>query len=180
MSLNQKSQKNNPQVHAERAKKPKSKVTEKLNLDQLRSDPESVNQEDVLKAQKKVGNQTVQRALSQSVNDQATTDDQGYLAEEISNQIQSSRGSGSALPPDLQAESKEKLGHDFDDVRVHTGKTADELSQKINAKAFTILYPAELLFREAKALEIIEGTNQIHQEFIANYGLRKYHEKRSD
>jgi len=36
------------------------------------------------------------------------------------------------------------------------------------------LYPAERLFREAKVLEIIEGTSQIHQQIIAKYGLRKY------
>ena len=35
-------------------------------------------------------------------------------------------------------------------------------------------YPAERLFREAKVLEIIEGTSQIQQLVIAKYGLRKY------
>jgi alkylation response protein AidB-like acyl-CoA dehydrogenase len=35
-------------------------------------------------------------------------------------------------------------------------------------------YPVERLFREAKILEIIEGTSQIQQEIIARYGLRKY------
>lgn len=35
-------------------------------------------------------------------------------------------------------------------------------------------YPVERLFREAKLLEIIEGTSQIQQQMIAKYGLRKY------
>jgi alkylation response protein AidB-like acyl-CoA dehydrogenase len=35
-------------------------------------------------------------------------------------------------------------------------------------------YPVERLFREAKLLEIIEGTSQIQQEIIGRYGLRKY------
>ncbi len=35
-------------------------------------------------------------------------------------------------------------------------------------------YPVERLFREAKLLEIIEGTSQIQQQIIAKYGLRKY------
>lgn len=35
-------------------------------------------------------------------------------------------------------------------------------------------YPVERLFREAKVLEIIEGTSQIHQLIIAKYGLKKY------
>ena len=36
-------------------------------------------------------------------------------------------------------------------------------------------YPVERLFREAKILEIIEGTSQVQQEIIANYGLRQYY-----
>jgi alkylation response protein AidB-like acyl-CoA dehydrogenase len=35
-------------------------------------------------------------------------------------------------------------------------------------------YPVERLFREAKLLEIIEGTSQIQQQIIARYGLREY------
>jgi alkylation response protein AidB-like acyl-CoA dehydrogenase len=35
-------------------------------------------------------------------------------------------------------------------------------------------FPVERLFREAKILEIIEGTSQVQQEIIANYGLRQY------
>ncbi|MGV2788397.1 acyl-CoA dehydrogenase, partial [Clostridium perfringens] len=39
-------------------------------------------------------------------------------------------------------------------------------------------YPAERLFREAKVLEIIEGTSQIQQQVISQYGLRKYAAKK--
>ncbi|MCL5966426.1 MAG: acyl-CoA dehydrogenase family protein [Deltaproteobacteria bacterium] len=35
-------------------------------------------------------------------------------------------------------------------------------------------YPVERLYREAKILEIVEGTSQILQQMIARYGLRKY------
>ncbi|MNJ41497.1 Acyl-CoA dehydrogenase [compost metagenome] len=35
-------------------------------------------------------------------------------------------------------------------------------------------YPAERLFRDARVLEIIEGTSQIQQQVISQYGLRKY------
>jgi len=35
-------------------------------------------------------------------------------------------------------------------------------------------YPAEKLFREARILEIIEGTSQIQEKLIATYALRKY------
>jgi alkylation response protein AidB-like acyl-CoA dehydrogenase len=36
------------------------------------------------------------------------------------------------------------------------------------------IYPAERLFREAKVLQITEGTSQIQQLIIAKFGLRKY------
>jgi alkylation response protein AidB-like acyl-CoA dehydrogenase len=36
-------------------------------------------------------------------------------------------------------------------------------------------FPVERLFREAKILEIIEGTTEIQQEIISAYGLRKYY-----
>jgi alkylation response protein AidB-like acyl-CoA dehydrogenase len=36
-------------------------------------------------------------------------------------------------------------------------------------------YPVERLFREAKILEIIEGTSQVLQEVIAEYGLQKFY-----
>jgi alkylation response protein AidB-like acyl-CoA dehydrogenase len=41
-------------------------------------------------------------------------------------------------------------------------------------------YPVERLFREAKLLEIIEGTSQIQQQIIALYGLRKYGRKQKN
>jgi len=37
---------------------------------------------------------------------------------------------------------------------------------------FSNAYPVERLFREAKLLEVIEGTSQIQQQIIAKYGLR--------
>ena len=36
-------------------------------------------------------------------------------------------------------------------------------------------YPVERLFREAKILEIIEGTSQVQQEIISRFGLRRYY-----
>ncbi len=39
------------------------------------------------------------------------------------------------------------------------------------------IYPVERLYREAKILEIVEGTSQIQQEIIARYGLKAYFKK---
>lgn len=40
-------------------------------------------------------------------------------------------------------------------------------------------FPVERLFREAKILEIIEGTSQVQQEIISGYGLREYYKKKN-
>lgn len=37
-------------------------------------------------------------------------------------------------------------------------------------------FPVERLFREAKILEIIEGTSQVQQEIISSFGLRQYYQ----
>jgi alkylation response protein AidB-like acyl-CoA dehydrogenase len=41
-------------------------------------------------------------------------------------------------------------------------------------------YPVERLLREAKILEIIEGSSQIHQLLISGFGLRRYRRREAD
>lgn len=41
-------------------------------------------------------------------------------------------------------------------------------------------YPVERLFREAKILEIIEGTSQVQQQMIAKHALKRYFRKIAD
>jgi alkylation response protein AidB-like acyl-CoA dehydrogenase len=53
-------------------------------------------------------------------------------------------------------------------------EVATDAVQIHGANGCSYLFPAERLFREAKVLEIIEGTSQIQQQIIAKYGLRKY------
>lgn len=42
------------------------------------------------------------------------------------------------------------------------------------ANGFVNDYPVERLYREAKVLEIIEGSSQMQQEIISNFGLTRY------
>ncbi len=53
-------------------------------------------------------------------------------------------------------------------------KVASDAVQVLGGNGCCDEYPVERLFREAKILEIIEGTSQIQQVMIANYGIRKY------
>ncbi len=119
-------------------KKAPEQATQAVNFEQLTEAPETMRSEQILAAQKQVGNQVVQRALDGKKKRDAATDDQGYLKGEINDVIQKKRGGGSPLPESLRDDAGKRLGHDFDDVRIHTDEQANELSQSINARAFTI------------------------------------------
>ncbi|MCW3085856.1 MAG: hypothetical protein JWP12_3222, partial [Bacteroidetes bacterium] len=51
--------------------------------------------------------------------------------------INSSKGSGSSLSPDLQQELGTKMNADFSDVKVHTDENAVQMNKDVSAKAFT-------------------------------------------
>ncbi|MEI7847248.1 MAG: DUF4157 domain-containing protein, partial [Chloroflexota bacterium] len=62
----------------------------------------------------------------------------GELPRQVSAAIQKQRGGGVTLPETIQTEARNILGHDFSDVRIHTGPEAQRLSRSIQAKAFAI------------------------------------------
>jgi hypothetical protein len=53
-------------------------------------------------------------------------------------QIRAQLGSGDSLDASVRTKMESAFGHDFSRVRVHTGNNAVELSQRLNARAFTI------------------------------------------
>ena len=139
MSGNQKQQQTGRQnQEAVKAKKTQQKTVKAIDPEQMLSAPETLRIEDVLAAQQQVGNQVVQRALDKKGRDRSVTDNQGNLNEDLTKQIQSKRGGGSPLPDSVQQDASKKLGRKFNDVRIHTDDTADQLSRSVSARAFTI------------------------------------------
>jgi hypothetical protein len=63
--------------------------------------------------------------------------DGGEASTDLESSIQSARGSGQSLDPNLQAKMGQAMGADFSDVKVHTDSQSDQLNQSIQAKAFT-------------------------------------------
>jgi hypothetical protein len=62
----------------------------------------------------------------------------GYTASpQLTSQLTSSKGGGSPLPGQTLASMNQAFGADFSKVRIHTGSQAAEMSQGIQAKAFT-------------------------------------------
>jgi hypothetical protein len=60
--------------------------------------------------------------------------------------IQSSRGGGAALPGDARSQMETAFGADFSGVRVHEGAQAADLSNRIQARAFTV--GSDVYFRD--------------------------------
>jgi hypothetical protein len=60
------------------------------------------------------------------------------VSEAVNNQIASTRGSGSTLDSSTKSFMESRFGEDFSNVRIHTGQYASQLSQDLNAQAFTV------------------------------------------
>ena len=58
--------------------------------------------------------------------------------ESVSQSIQSSRGSGSAMDNRTKSFMSERFGSNFNDVNIHTNANAVQLSRDLNARAFTV------------------------------------------
>lgn len=61
----------------------------------------------------------------------------GPLSDEVSRQIESARGGGSALGDGTRARMESALGADFSGVRVHQDSASDSLARGMTARAFT-------------------------------------------
>jgi hypothetical protein len=58
------------------------------------------------------------------------------------------KGGGSSLDEGVRQKMESSLGHDFSDVKVHTGSTAANAAKSVQAQAFTV--GNELVFNEGK------------------------------
>jgi Domain of unknown function (DUF4157) len=57
-------------------------------------------------------------------------------------------GGGSPLEPEVQQDMEARLGHDFSDVRVHTGGAASDSAKSVNAQAYTV--GSDVVFQDGK------------------------------
>jgi len=67
---------------------------------------------------------------------------------EVTQQIQSARGAGQALPAALQPSLEAAFGMDFSGVRLHTDHRADALNRDLQARAFTT--GQDIFFRQGE------------------------------
>lgn len=67
---------------------------------------------------------------------------------DLESQLSGSKGGGRELPKGTQEEMGQSFGADFSNVRVHTGGEATQMSQSIQAQAFT--HGSDVYFNEGK------------------------------
>ncbi len=89
----------------------------------------------VLSMQRTHGNQAVQRMITAV--QRSVMQDGGAINDEISQRINSKRGSGGSLDGAIQASASTQMGYDFSGVKVHTDSESDQLNKALGAKAFT-------------------------------------------
>jgi hypothetical protein len=89
----------------------------------------------------------------------------GRVNPEVMSAIKQARGGGKPLERPLQEQIGASLGHDFSEVRVHTGAEADDLNRQLSARAFTI--GSDIFFtRGAYDPDSISGRELIAHELI--------------
>jgi len=59
-------------------------------------------------------------------------------SDRVSQQIQTTKGGGSAMPQTTKSFMENRFGTDFSNVRIHTGDYAAEMSTELSARAFTV------------------------------------------
>src|SRR3989441_3217166 len=91
---------------------------------QGRSD--TMNPSVLLNLQRLAGNASVSSLVSEEVEERSPV-------HEVVNS-----GGGAPLEGATRSEMESRLGHDFSDVRIHTGPMADESARAINAQAYTV------------------------------------------
>ncbi len=129
----------------------------------------STPQHQLLDLQQVIGNQAMGRliqtklATSQPVNSleqQATPKARATAAERA---VDNLKGGGEPLPEATRAYFEPRLGHDFDDVRVHTDAQAAESAREIGATAFTT--GRDIVFGSGKyAPATVEGKRLLAHE----------------
>jgi len=73
------------------------------------------------------------------------------------------RGGGRPLEPELRSDMEQRLGHDFDDVRVHADGQAGESARSVGAHAYTV--GNEVVFQPSTwAPETVDGRRMLAHE----------------
>lgn len=82
--------------------------------------------------------QAQRKPLASFIQKKESTGSGTVVSDSVNNQIASTRGNGSTLDSSTKSFMESRFGADFSHVRIHTGGYATQLSQDLNAQAFTV------------------------------------------
>lgn len=100
--------------------------------------PGQASPESIQGLQEKFGNNVVRRVLHPGQIAEPIVDRSRTLEKQISDEIQRARGGGQPLNSEISSHASQKFGKNLDHVRLHTDEKSDQISRKIQAKAFTV------------------------------------------
>ncbi len=112
-------------------------TTVPFNLTETNNPTEAAGPEEhpILKLQRTVGNQAVQRLLK--ARHVAHNEPVHPVGPDVQSQIEAQKEGGEPLPADMQSEMEQELGGDLSDVRLHTDSNSADLARSLGARAFT-------------------------------------------
>jgi Domain of unknown function (DUF4157)/HNH/ENDO VII superfamily nuclease with conserved GHE residues len=84
----------------------------------------------------------------ESVQRKETSDGPTTAPEGLGSQLGSSKGGGSPLPENSRTQMEGSFGADFSNVRIHTDSRAEQMSQSVQAQAFT--HGSDIYFNKGK------------------------------
>jgi len=94
---------------------------------------------------------------------QAKGDGAGTVSDAVSGRIKSSMGGGSSMAGTTKSFMESRFGTDFSDVKIHTGDYAVQMSNELNAQAFTV--GSDIYFNSGKyAPGALEGKRLLAHE----------------
>jgi len=106
-------------------------------LVQRQVDPEEEEEEEPVQAERLVQRQ-VEEEEEEPVQAKGETVGARPLASGVAAQVNALRGGGRPLPEGTRAFFEPRFGHDFSDVRVHTGPAAADTAMAMRARAYTV------------------------------------------
>lgn len=90
----------------------------------------------------------VQRKPLASFIQKMGTESGSVASQSLSSKISASRGNGSSLDNGIQSFMQNRFGADFSNINIHTGTDAIQMSQELNARAFTV--GSDIYFNEGQ------------------------------
>lgn len=131
------------------------KKEEKKEEEKVQRSPEKKEEEKVMKKEEKKEEEKIQKKEG--------TASTGNAATTASNYIGSINGKGQSMDTGVRAFYENRIGADFSDVKIHTGKEAADSAKDINAQAYA--YGNHIVFNEGKYQpETSEGKHLLAHE----------------